>query len=117
MTPPRAPRRLSWAIAGRVARGVAVAFVLVWLLNLVVWPVTLGWCPNCVLARDWRKRALLALASEHKKPPSRDHDELIERYLEGLRELNQTIYPCEDPEVDCPIRRVSLSLLPDLLGM
>ena len=35
---PRAPRRLSWAIAGRLARGVAVAFMLVWLVALVAWP-------------------------------------------------------------------------------
>ena len=38
MTPPRAPRRLSWAIAGRLARGVAVAFILVSLVALVAWP-------------------------------------------------------------------------------
>ena len=38
MTPPRAPRRLSWAIAGRLTRGVAVAFMLVWLAALIAWP-------------------------------------------------------------------------------
>ena len=38
MTPPRAPRRLSWAIAGRLVRGVAVAFMLVWIVGLVAWP-------------------------------------------------------------------------------
>ena len=39
MTPPRAPRRVSWAIAGRLLRGVAVAFMLVGLVALVAWPV------------------------------------------------------------------------------
>ncbi len=38
MTPPRAPRRVSWAIAGRLLRGVAIAFMLVWLAALVAWP-------------------------------------------------------------------------------
>ena len=38
MTQPRAPRRFSWAIAGRLVRGVAVAFMLVWLVALVAWP-------------------------------------------------------------------------------
>ena len=38
MTPPHAPRRLTWAIAGRLARGLAIAFMLVWLVALVAWP-------------------------------------------------------------------------------
>ena len=38
MTPPRAPRRLSWAIAGRVAGKALQGFMLVLLVALVAWP-------------------------------------------------------------------------------
>ena len=52
MTQPRARRRFSWAIAGRLARGVAVAFMLVWLVGLVAWPERHGHCMSC-LTRSW----------------------------------------------------------------
>ena len=38
MTPPNAPRRLSWAIAARVAGRVLAGLALTWLAALVAWP-------------------------------------------------------------------------------
>ena len=52
MTPPRAPRRLSWAIAGRLAGRAFAGVVLVWMVGLVAWPVQRIPCKRCEFARD-----------------------------------------------------------------
>ena len=59
MTPPLAPRRVSWAIAGRVVRGVAVAFMLVWLVALVAWPVR--WRFEVYVGSHWAEGGWLVM--------------------------------------------------------
>ena len=113
-----APRRLTWAIAGRLVRGVAVAFALVWLAGLVAWPAVEGWCEDCILGRAWRRVTHILLAREREKPPSHERDTRVEFFEKDLREvIRATVHPCQHPDRECPTREASLSLLPDLLGM
>ena len=89
MTPPLAPRRVSWAIAGRLVRAGAAAFMLVLLVALVAWPERHAPCRQCEVIRSLL--SLGYLSSSDGTPTSR---------------------PCNHCQRDA-----SLSLLPDVLGM
>ena len=88
MTPPRAPRRFSWAIAGRVAGRVFAGFMLVWLVALVAWP------EKHVI--DYNQISVVKSGMFVPMPRN------------GERR------PLQPPPLT---RNASLSLLPDLLGM
>ncbi len=102
LTPPLAPRRFSWAVAGRLVHGAAVAFMLVSLVALVAWPESRHHRLRCqleglnaLLEREWEGRPGAWLASPRCDP---------------LREQ------IEEWPTEC-YRDASLALLPDLLGM
>ena len=116
MTPPLAPRRFSWAVAGRLARGLAVAFMLVWVVGLVAWPerhrdagrvcVTPGW--GFVFEDDGGCRRVNCagpcdFAAEHLPEGRKYTWSVIRRKVPGAFRVTS--------------RDASLSLLPDLLGM
>ena len=99
---PLAPRRLTWAIAGRVVGKALQGFMLVLLVALVAWPESRHHRLRCqlegleaLLEREWEGRPGAWLASPRCDP---------------LREQ------IEEWPTEC-YRDASLSLLPDLLGM
>ena len=49
---PRAPRRVPWAIAGRLGERAFVAFMLVWLVALVAWPARTMPCRYCSMVTN-----------------------------------------------------------------
>ena len=98
MTPPLAPRRLSWAIAGRVAGKVLQGFMLALLVALVAWPERHG------------RRTITWYTSDGSTME-------IEFRCEGELTSVMTV-PQRTGHVRWVLdRNADLSLLPDLLGM
>ena len=109
MTPPRAPNRLSWAVAGRLAGRVFAGFMLVLLAALLAWPEEHSHSIRCQLERLYARMEAFAPSRSSFRIPRCDP-------RRGPIEESPLPWLARRWRTEC-YRDASLSLLPELLGL